>query len=82
MGWREAVLTTIGPGAFSGITLSDWLRVLRENRFSIDWPYWGRAAAITSGSVCNSVLCWWENLRFARRIRAAKVEPPLFILGI
>jgi len=39
MAWREALLTTIGPGAFSGITLGDWLRVLRENHFSIDWPY-------------------------------------------
>ena len=82
MAWREALLTTIGPGAFSGITLGDWLRVLRQNHFSIDWPYWGRAAAITVGSVSNSVLRWWENLRFGGRIRAAKVEPPLFILGI
>src|SRR6516164_3056635 len=82
MAWREALLTTIGPGAFSGITLGDWLRVLRQNHFSIDWPYWGRAAAITLGSVSNSVLRWWENLRFGRRIRAAKVEPPLFILGM
>ena len=31
MAWREALLTTVGPGAFSGITLGDWLRVLREN---------------------------------------------------
>jgi hypothetical protein len=31
MAWREALLTTIGPGAFSGITLGDWLRVLRQN---------------------------------------------------
>jgi hypothetical protein len=82
MAWREALLTTVGPGALSGITLGDWLRVLRENRFSIDGPYWGRAAAITLGSVSNSVLRWWENLRFGRRIRAAKGEPPLFILGM
>src|SRR5215831_19395539 len=82
MAWREALLTTLGPGAFSGITLGDWLRVLRENNYSIDWPYWGRAAAITLGSLSNSVLRCWENLRFARRIRAAKVAPPLFVLGI
>jgi hypothetical protein len=69
-------------GAFSGITLGDWLRMLRENRYSIDWPYWGRAAAITLGSVSNSVLGQWESLGFGRKIRAAKVEPPLFILGI
>jgi hypothetical protein len=82
MTWREAILTTVGPGAFSGITLGDWLRVLCENRFSIDWPYSGRALAITLGSVSNSVVRWWENLRFGPKIRATKVEPPLFILGI
>src|SRR5215831_14187949 len=82
MAWREALLTTLGPGAFSGITLGDWLRVLSENNYSIDWPYWGRAAAITLGSLSNNVLRHWENLRFARRIRVAKVDPPLFVLGI
>lgn len=82
MGWREALMSTVGPGAFSGITLGDWLRVLRENHYSIDWPYWGRAAAITLGSVSNSILGRWEHLRFGRKIQAAKVEPPLFILGI
>ena len=56
MAWREALLTTVGPGAFSGVTLGDWLRVLRANQFSIDWPYWGRAAVITLGSLSNSVL--------------------------
>jgi hypothetical protein len=55
MPWREALLTKVGPGAFSGVTLGDWLRVLRENHFSIDWPYWGRAAAITLGSLYGTV---------------------------
>ena len=82
MPWRVTLLTTIGPGAFAGITLGDWLRVLRENHFSIDWPYWGRAAVITLGSLSNSLLRRWENLRFGRRIRTAKVGPPLFILGM
>jgi hypothetical protein len=82
MSWREALLTTIGPGAFSGITLGDWLRVLRANRFAVDLPYWGRAAAITLSSVANTLLRWQENLRFGRRARAANVAPPLFVLGI
>jgi len=59
MPWRETLLTTIGPGAFAGITLGDWLRVVRENNYSIDWPYWGRAAVITLGSLSNSVLRGW-----------------------
>ena len=53
MAWREALLTTVGPGAFSGVTLGDWLRVLRENNYSIDWPYWGRTVEARSEPVAT-----------------------------
>ena len=82
MSWRETFSARFGPGAFSGIPLGDWLRVLRENRFSVDAPHWGRAAAITFSSFSNTMLRWWELLRFGRKIRETKYEPPLFILGI
>jgi hypothetical protein len=82
MSWRAKFLIHFGPGVFSGITLGHWLRILRENRFAIDPPYWGRAAAITSASVPNTVLAWWEDRVFGRKVREAKVEPPLFVLGI
>lgn len=82
MSWREAFSIRFGPGAFSGLPLGDWLRVLRKNQFSVDVPYWGRAAIITFGSVSNTILRWWELLRYARKIREAQHSPPLFILGI
>ena len=50
MTWREAFLIRFGPGMFSGITLPLWLKMLRENHFSVDPPYWGRAASITCSS--------------------------------
>jgi hypothetical protein len=37
---------------------------------------------ITLGSFQNSLLAGWENLAFGRRVRAATIHPPLFILGI
>jgi hypothetical protein len=82
MPWREAFLVRFGSGAFSGIPLGLWLRVLGENRFAIDSPYWGRAAAITFASIPNTLLRWWENLVYTQRVRNTKVDPPLFILGI
>jgi omega-hydroxy-beta-dihydromenaquinone-9 sulfotransferase len=82
MSWREAFLTRFGGGTFSGITLGRWLRVLRENRFAVDWPYWGRALAITLSSVPNSIYAWRENRLYGEQVRNTKVEPPLFILGI
>ena len=41
MSWREALLLRFGGGGFAGITLGPWLRVLRDNRFAVDWPYLG-----------------------------------------
>ena len=82
MSWRDAFLKSIGTGGFSGATFGDWLRVLRANGFRVDLPYWPRAAAITFSSVLNSARARWEEWRYGRKVRAATVHPPLFILGI
>ncbi len=82
MSWRESLLVRFGAGAFTGITLGCWLRVLRDNHFAVDWPYWGRAAGITLASIPNTLLAAWENWFYGDKVRNAKVAPPLFILGI
>src|SRR5205814_738115 len=82
MSWRERFIVRFGAGNLAGITLGRWLRVLRENHFNIDKPYWGRAAAITLGSLLNSPIAWLENRVYGRRVMNAQVNPPLFILGI
>ncbi len=82
MSWREAYLERFGPGLFAGITLVRWLRILRENHFAVDRRYWGRAAAITVGSLPNTLVAAWENWVYGRKIRETSVAPPLFILGI
>jgi omega-hydroxy-beta-dihydromenaquinone-9 sulfotransferase len=82
MSRTDSLLKRIGPGVLSGVTLGRWLKILAENRFAIDGPYWLRAATITSGSIQNSLCGWWENWRFGRQFRRAKVESPLFVLGI
>ncbi|MEX0586687.1 MAG: sulfotransferase [Pirellulales bacterium] len=75
-------MLSLGPGVLSGITLGDWLRLLRENRFHISPRYWLRAASITRTSLGNSLLRRWEDFRYARAIRATPVPAPLFVLGI
>jgi hypothetical protein len=82
MSWREAYLVRFGPGLFAGITLGRWLGVLRVNHFAVDRPYWGRAAAITAGSVPNTLVAAWENCVYGRKIRETSVAPPLFVLGV
>src|SRR5215472_18095060 len=82
MSWREAFLVRFSAGAIPGITLGRWLRVLRENHFAVDRPYWGRAVAITLASIPNTLLAVWENWFYGRKVRNTRVAPPLFILGI
>jgi hypothetical protein len=82
MSWRELFATHIGPGALCGITLGDWLRLLAENRFQVDPPYWPRAALVTAASFQNSFFARWEHWRYDSAIRAARPERPLFVLGI
>jgi hypothetical protein len=65
----------------AGITAGDWLRLLRENNFSIDGAYFHRAAFITLTSLANS---WWrhrEEKFLGHQLDAISVPPPLFIVG-
>jgi hypothetical protein len=82
MSWREGLLTKLGAGGLLGITLGRWLRLLGDNDFAVDWPYWGRAAVIFLASIQNTLLAWWENLLYRQKISNTKIHPPLFILGI
>jgi hypothetical protein len=82
MAWQESFGTYLGPGALCGITLGDWLKLLANNGFRVDPPYWMRAALITAGSVQNSLFRVWERWRYDAAIRATQPQPPLFILGI
>ena len=63
------------------MTLGDWWAVLRRHRFAIDLRHSPRALVQTAFSASNSVNAQIERRRFGRRIEAARVETPLFILG-
>jgi hypothetical protein len=79
--WREAFLIRCGPGVLAGITLGDWVTLLRENRFSIDPAYFPRAASISFAAVMNSVFRWYEERRYGEKWKDLPVPPPLFVLG-
>jgi hypothetical protein len=77
--WRERLQLALGPGMFAGITISDWLAILRQNQ--IDFSYWTRAAAITGYSLMASLVRWYENKKFHTKILAVPIKPPIFVLG-
>jgi hypothetical protein len=64
-----------------GMTFGDWWALLRRHHFAIDLKHLPRAVVTTSISACNSVSARIEWGWFGRRIEAAHVEAPLFILG-
>jgi hypothetical protein len=81
MGWRDTLLTNFGPGLLAGITLRDWLRLLRDNRFGIIPSRLPRAMMITGQSIGNSLSGWYETRRYAASLEGVTIPPPLFVLG-
>lgn len=81
MAWRDRLLRHFGPGVLGGLTLGDWIRLLRDNRFALSSRYLVRVLAITHQSTWNSVMGWYEDRRYAFRYEDAAVPPPLFVLG-
>ena len=66
---------------FQGMALGNWWALLRRHRYAVDPPHWPRALIQTALATANSVNARIEQVRFGRRIEAARVEAPLFILG-
>src|SRR5689334_22411120 len=81
MGFKEAFFKSVGTNSFSGITVGNWLRILRDNRCSVNAPYWPRAALISLLSFSNSATALAEHLAYHRAVKRTEVQSPLFILG-
>jgi len=79
--WRERFLIRCGPGVGAGITLADWLQLLRENRFAVEPSYLVRAASISLCALTNSVFRWFDDRRCRALLNEVTVPPPLFVLG-
>ncbi len=81
---RDSVYKAVFKTAFTylgGVTFGDWRRVLRDNGYAVDPPYWPRAAILTGTSLCNSLYRRWEDHKYGAQLDAVTLQPPLFILG-
>ena len=81
LSWRERFLIGCGPGVLAGITLGDWLHLLADNRFSVDFAYLPRAVSISFAALWNSAFRWYEDRRYGSKWKSVSVPPPLFVLG-
>ena len=79
--WRWRFLHLFGPGGYPGFLTGDWLRLLRDNRFSVSPAYLFRAASASFSSLTNSVIALNERRRYGAEIEKTTVPSPIFILG-
>jgi len=81
MDWRWRFLQLFGPGGYPGFLLGDWLRLLRDNRFSVSPAYFVRAASASASILANSCIAQFERMRYGADVEKTTVKAPLFILG-
>jgi len=73
---------SISHNLLSGVTLKQWLKVLRENRYSIDFKYIHRVLFLSVIAINNSLTGLVEKWVFGARVNKVQMnESPLFILG-
>src|SRR5216684_492369 len=81
MDWRESLLRHCGPGVLCGITLRDWLGLLRKEGAQIDLSRLPRVAAITLQSLKAGLFGFVERSRYDSLLQKVTIQPPLFVLG-
>lgn len=82
MATKSRFLQQISPEILCGVTVSRWLEILKQNSFSVDIPYWPKAAVTTLFSIRNSAFKLIEDRRYALQIEQTKVESPVFVVGV
>lgn len=65
----------------AGSTFTNWIRVLVENKFSIDFKYIPKALFVTFVTLFFSPFILLEKIIYNKRINACQLKAPIFILG-
>ncbi len=65
----------------AGSSFTNWVRLLAENRFCIDWRLIPRALYVTSMITFITPFRIYERIKFDKKIENVKISPPLFIVG-
>jgi hypothetical protein len=61
--------------------LSDWLRLLCENRFAVSPSHLVRAASASASILANTAIAQFERMRYGAEVEKTTIKAPLFILG-
>jgi len=74
--------TRIDPAFLGGFTFTQWINLLRENRFDIDRKFIPRALVATAGSLLTSSLKLLEPTPKLDQACQSLWQKPVFILGL
>ena len=71
----------IGEQPLSGTTLINWIKILSENKFSIDWRFIPKALYVSIMIIILAPFRYYERLKFDKKIKNIKIKSPIFIIG-
>ena len=72
---------TLGPRFWHGMTFGTWMKFLFRHRLAVGPRGWHVVAGVTPISLGNSLAALTQRAIYGRRIAAASVHPPIFIIG-
>lgn len=65
----------------AGSSFVNWVRVLRDNHFSIDWQFIPRSIYVTGMITALTPFRVYEKRKFDKQIHETSVKEPLFVIG-
>lgn len=71
----------INQQPLAGSTFVNWMRVLLENRFAVDWQFLPKTLYVTFMIVATTPLRIIEKRKYDKKFQQSKVEKPIFIIG-
>ena len=71
----------VGEQPLAGSTLRNWVKVLAENKFDIDWQFIPRALYVSLMILVLSPFRFKESLKYDKKLLSIEVKKPIFIIG-
>lgn len=71
----------IGMQPLAGSSFVNWVKLLTENKFRIDWQFIPKALYVTLMITAMTPFRIYEKIKFDKKLGEIKIIPPLFIVG-
>jgi hypothetical protein len=65
----------------AGTSINNWIKLLVENRFGVDWQFIPKALYITFMVTAITPFRLYEKIKFSKKVEHVKLNPLLFIVG-